>query len=161
MKCGCFERALKWLFGLIALAIAGLAAWLLIAPPALIRVGAGYAAKIVCSNVVLAGRDADEVLRIDVQAPGHPLLKLMSVDVDEREQTVTAGLFGLFGNQTAIMRPSGGCSSVPDGDIEKARAADGPARRSADRCPTTCGRPAIGSSRRSIPTSQKSSTTRQ
>lgn len=123
-----FRTGVKWLSGLVALAIVGLAAWLVIAPPALIRVGASYAAKIVCSNVVLAGRDADEVLRIDVQAPGHPLLKLMSVDVDEREQTVTAGLLGMFANQTAIMRPSGGCSSVPDGDIEKARAADGPVR---------------------------------
>ena len=56
----------------------GLAAWLAIAPPELIRVGAAYSAKIVCSNVFIAGRDPDEVLRVDVQAPGHWLLKYMT-----------------------------------------------------------------------------------
>src|SRR5690606_24732046 len=44
--------------------------WLVFLPPNLLRVGSGYAAKIVCSNVFLAGRDPDEVLAIDVQAPG-------------------------------------------------------------------------------------------
>lgn len=117
-------KLLKWFFGLAILAILGLAFWLYVAPPALIRVGAGYAAKIVCSNVFLAGRDADEVLRVDVQAPGHPLLKLMSVSVDEADNTVTAGLLGVFGKQTALMRGKDlGCSSVPDGDLEAAMAA--------------------------------------
>ena len=117
-------KSLKWLCGLALLATLGLAAWLYFLPPALIQVGGGYAAKIVCSNVFLAGRDADEVLRIDVQAPGHPLLKLMRVSVDEEERTVTAGLLGVFGRETALMRGGGlGCSSVPDGDIEAAKAA--------------------------------------
>lgn len=118
-------KLLKWFFGLAVLAVLGLAVWLYAAPPALIRVGAGYAAKIVCSNVSLAGRDADEVLRVDVQAPGHPLLRLMQVSVDEANNTVTAGLLGVFGKQTALMRGEGlGCSSVPDGNIEAAKAAD-------------------------------------
>jgi CubicO group peptidase (beta-lactamase class C family) len=118
-------KLVKWFFGLAILAILGIAAWLYVAPPALIRVGAGYAAKIVCSNVFLAGRDADEVLRVDVQAPGHPLLRLMQVSVDEANHTVTAGLLGAFGKQTALMRGEGlGCSSVPDGNIEAAKAAD-------------------------------------
>ncbi len=43
---------------------------------------AGYSAKIVCSNVFIAGRDAEDVLALDVQAPGHPILKLIRVDVD-------------------------------------------------------------------------------
>ncbi len=121
-----FLAFLKWFFGLAVLAVLGLAAWLYAAPPALIKLGAGYAAKIVCSNVLLAGRDADEVLRVDVQAPGHPLLRLMSVKVDEANNTVTAGLLGVFGRQTALMRGEGlGCSSVPDGDLETARAAAG------------------------------------
>lgn len=116
-----------WLLGLAVLAVLGLAVWLYVAPPALIRVGAGYAAKIVCSNVFLAGRDADEVLRVDVQAPGHPLLRLISVSVDEAKGAVTAGLLGMFGAQTALMRGRDfGCSLVPDGDIGAALAA-GPA----------------------------------
>jgi CubicO group peptidase (beta-lactamase class C family) len=118
MKMRRVRKTLKWLVGAVILAALGLAAWLYAAPPALIRVGSGYAAKIVCSNVFLAGRDAGEVLRIDVQAPGHPLLKLMSVDVDEAKRAVTAGLLGVFGTQTALMRGDGlGCSSAPEGDL--------------------------------------------
>ena len=119
-------KLLKWVFILAVLATIGLAGWLYAAPPALIRVGTGYAAKIVCSNVLIAGRNADDVLRIDVQAPGHPLLRLVSVDIDQANGTVTAGLLGIFGKQTALMRDKGlGCSSVPDGDLEAAKAAAG------------------------------------
>ncbi|TIP21866.1 MAG: 6-aminohexanoate hydrolase, partial [Mesorhizobium sp.] len=50
-------KFIKWLFGLIVLAVIALFAWLYFAPPELIRVGSGYAAKIVCSNVFIAGRD--------------------------------------------------------------------------------------------------------
>lgn len=113
-------RILKWLVGLVVLGIVGLSAWLYVAPPELIRVGSGYAAKIVCSNVFLAGRDADLVLADDVQAPGHPLLKLMSVSVDQSAGTVRAGLFGVFGKGLAVDREGAGCATVPDGDLKAA-----------------------------------------
>ncbi|RWF67991.1 MAG: 6-aminohexanoate hydrolase, partial [Mesorhizobium sp.] len=107
-------RLVKWLLGLAVLAVAALAAWLYIAPPELIRVGSGYTAKIVCSNVFIAGRDADKVLAVDVQAPGHPLLRLMRVSVDKEQGTVSAGLFGVFGKSVAVVRDGLGCASVPD-----------------------------------------------
>ena len=92
--------------------------WLAVSPPELIRVGANYTAKIVCSNVFLAGRDEAEVLAVDVQAPGHPLLKLMRVSVDREAGTVRTGLFGFIGNGLAVHRgSSAGCSSVPGGDV--------------------------------------------
>jgi len=114
--------AAKGLVGLVFLVVAGLAAWLAVAPPDLIRVGSGYAAKIVCSNVFVAGRDPDEVLRVDVQAPGHPLLRLMRVSVDREAGTVTAGLLGVFGRNYALHRPGLGCSSVPSGEFAQAPA---------------------------------------
>ena len=92
-----FIWLLKAVVGIAVLAVAGLFAWLYAAPPELIRVGSGYAAKIVCSNVFIAGRDPDEVLEVDVQAPGHPLLKLMRVSVDRDAKTVKAGLLGVLG----------------------------------------------------------------
>ena len=67
---------------LVVLAAASLAGWLYFAPPELIRVGSAYSAKIVCSNVFLAKRNAMQVLSDDVQAPGHPLLRIMRVAVD-------------------------------------------------------------------------------
>ncbi|MBZ9675853.1 serine hydrolase domain-containing protein [Mesorhizobium sp. ES1-1] len=114
-------KIVKWMLGLIVLAIAALFAWLYVAPPELIRVGSGYSAKIVCSNVFVAGRDPDEVLAVDVQAPGHPLLRLMRVSVDKNRGTVSAGLLGFLGKSVAVARDGLGCASVPDGDVGKAR----------------------------------------
>ncbi|WP_187972084.1 serine hydrolase domain-containing protein [Aquibium microcysteis] len=106
----------KWLLILVVVAVAGLAGWLFLAPPELIRVGAGYTAKIVCSNVFVAGRDADAVLAVDVQAPGHPLLRWLEVDVDPSAGTAKATLLGLFGPGLAAHRDGLGCASVPSGD---------------------------------------------
>lgn len=113
-------RLFKWLLGLLAVAIAGAALWLYVSPPALIRVGSNYAAKIICSNVFIAGRDPQTVLERDVQAPGHPLLKLMSVRVEPSDATVHTGLFGVFGDGLAVYRGTTGCAAVPDGDVKAA-----------------------------------------
>jgi CubicO group peptidase (beta-lactamase class C family) len=117
----------KWLVILVLAAVVILAGWLWFAPPDLIRVGTGYAAKIVCSNVFIAGRDAQDVLKVDVQAPGHPLLTLVSVDVDRDAKTVTASLLGLFGSSTALARDGLGCASVPDGNLAAVPASPLPA----------------------------------
>jgi len=90
-------------------------------PPDLLRVGANYSAKIVCSNVFLAARDPDEVLRTDVQAPGVGLLRLMRVSVDRERRLVRAGLLGFIGDGLAIERPGNGCTVVPDGKLDVAR----------------------------------------
>src|ERR1700676_1460915 len=87
-------------------------------PPETLRVGANYSAKIVCSNVFLAGRDPDEVLRTDVQAPGVALLRLMRVSVDRDRRVVRAGLLGFIGDGLAVARPGSGCAVVPDGNLE-------------------------------------------
>ncbi|TIW18788.1 MAG: serine hydrolase, partial [Mesorhizobium sp.] len=114
-------KLIKWLLGLVILAVAALFAWLYFAPPELIRVGAGYSAKIVCSNVFIAGRDANQVLAVDVQAPGHPLLRLMKISVDKERGLVSAGLLWVLGKSVAVERDGVGCASVPDGDTGKAR----------------------------------------
>jgi CubicO group peptidase (beta-lactamase class C family) len=100
---------------LAVLAVVGLAGWLYVAPPALIRVGAAYSAKMVCSNVFLADRDATQVLAEDVQAPGHPLLGYIRIEVDEAHRAVSAALLGVFGRERAVMREGLGCT-VASGD---------------------------------------------
>ena len=105
---------------LLVVSLAGLSTWLALTPPALLRVGAGYTAKIVCSNVFLAGRDAGEVLAVDVQAPGHPLLRLMDVDVDRQARRVRAALLGVFAANQAFYREGLGCSVGPNGDVADA-----------------------------------------
>lgn len=111
---------LKWAAGIVAALSVAALLWLYLAPPDLIRVGSGYAAKIVCSNVFIAGRDPESVLAKDVQAPGHPLLRLMRVSIDASDATVRAGLFGLFGDGLSVFRRGTGCAAVPDGDLAAA-----------------------------------------
>lgn len=86
-------------------------------PPELLHVGANYSAKIVCSNVFLAARDPDEVLHVDVQAPGIALLRLMRVSVDREHGVVRAGFLGFIGDGIAIARPGKGCTVLPDGRL--------------------------------------------
>src|SRR5438552_5751777 len=114
-------KFIKWLLGLIVLAVVALFAWLYLAPPELIRVGSGYSAKIVCSNVFIAGRDPNEVLAVDVQAPGHALLRPMKVAGDKERGLVSAGLLWVLGKSVAVERDGVGCASVPDGDTGEAR----------------------------------------
>jgi CubicO group peptidase (beta-lactamase class C family) len=107
---------LRIAFGLVpVLAVLAFALWM--NPPEILRVGANYSAKIVCSNVFLAGRDPDEVLRTDVQAPGIALLRLMHVSVDRQRRVVHAGLLGFIGDGLAVARPGTGCAVVPDGNL--------------------------------------------
>ena len=111
------SRVLKFVAAALVLAVVTGALWLYFASPALLRVGAGYTAKIVCSNVFLAGRDPDDVLAIDVQAPGHPLLRLMKVDVDRNDRQVRAALLGVFAGSRAVYRDGLGCAVTPSGEV--------------------------------------------
>ena len=104
--------------GALILLLAALLVALWLRPPDLLRIGANYSAKIVCSNVFLAGRDPDEVLRTDVQAPGIALLQLMRISVDRQQHVVRAGLLGFIGDGLAVDRPNTGCAVVPDGNLD-------------------------------------------
>ena len=114
-------RLIKWIMRLFVLAVAAAAGWLYFFPPDLIRVATSYSAKMVCSNVFIAGRDPHDVLTIDVQEQGHPILKYIKLKVDEKEGTVRATLAGLFGESIALHRSGLGCTPVPDGNIAGAK----------------------------------------
>jgi len=114
------RTGLKIAAAAVALVLGGVVLKAALAPSELLRVGAAYSAKMVCSNVFLAGRDAQAVLADDVQAPGNPVLKVMRASVDKDQQLVRAGFFGLFGKGLAVYRPGTGCAVVPDGDIARA-----------------------------------------
>ncbi len=105
---------------LVVLVLSAAAVWLAVAPPDLLRLATGYAAKITCSNAFVAGRDPQEVLALDVQAPGHPLLRFVSVDSDPVARTTKTRIFGFFAPSLAIHREGMGCTSVPDGDAAAA-----------------------------------------
>jgi hypothetical protein len=96
----------------VVVVAAGGAATLAVRPPELLKVGANYGAKIVCSNVFIAGRDAQAVLADDVQAPGHPVLKHLDVKVDSERKTVRAQFLGFIGDGMAVYRPGTGCDGA-------------------------------------------------
>jgi CubicO group peptidase (beta-lactamase class C family) len=102
---------------LVLIAAAALLLW--VRPPELLRIGANYAAKIVCSNAFLAGRDADEVLSSDVQAPGIWLLRLVRVSIDKQHGVVRAGFLGFIGGGLAVSRAGAGCTVVSDGKLDQ------------------------------------------
>lgn len=104
----------------VVVIIAGGALLLATKPPELLRVGANYGAKMVCSNVFLAGRDAQTVLADDVQAPGHAVLKYLRVRVDQDRKTVRTQFLGFIGDGMAVYRPGTGCAVAPDGDAARA-----------------------------------------
>ncbi|MGZ9722517.1 serine hydrolase domain-containing protein [Rhizobium miluonense] len=108
---------------LLLIIVAGGAVWLSVSPPELLKVGDGYAAKIVCSNTFVAKRDPTQVLADDVQAPGNPALKLIQVSVDRDDGVVRARFLGMFAPNYALYRGALGCTAVPDGDLQAARSA--------------------------------------
>ena len=116
-------RFLKMIGCLVALAIFVAVIWLGLKPPELLRVGTGYAAKIVCSNVFIAKREPGVVLKDDVQAPGHPLLKLVNVSIDRSSHMVTAQIFGFFAPSRATYRPGLGCANIQTEDLRPSLAA--------------------------------------
>ena len=76
-------------------------------------VGAGYIAKVACSEIFLAGRNKDAVLKLDFNGIS-PLLDYVNVEVDEQSRQVKASLFGL-GRARAIYRDFYGCTLVRGG----------------------------------------------
>lgn len=107
-----FGRLLGYAGAIVLLVAAAGVAWIMVSPPGQVRVATGYAAKMVCSNLHVAGRAASEVMAVDVQAPGHPIFKAISVDVDG--ETVRARLLGFIGIGGAETRGAdGGCSVLP------------------------------------------------
>ena len=114
-------KIVKWFAIVVVVVVGGAAGWLYVFPPELIRVGAAYSAKIACSNVFLAGRDAAEVLADDVQAPGHPILKYIELK-KFGEDGFSASLFGILARETPIHRDGLGCTVVADHDPDAVRA---------------------------------------
>jgi CubicO group peptidase (beta-lactamase class C family) len=118
------QTGVKWLrrglAGLVVL-MALAAMWMWIAPPAMLRVATGYAAKMVCSYTFLAGRDAQLSMQEDVREQGHPIMRLVGVQADAQERTVTARVLGFAATHVAVARAGTGCVLATDGNVDQAR----------------------------------------
>lgn len=82
----------------------------------LARIGAGYKAKIACSEIFVAGRDAQAVID-DEFNDIDPLMDMIGVEINAAKKSVrAAALFG-FGRAQAIYRDGYGCTLANGGRI--------------------------------------------
>jgi hypothetical protein len=120
------RRALALFKILVAIpifAILALSGWLALVHPEILPLASAYAAKMVCSNVFIAKRDANAVIRTDVEFREGSIVKFMTIDVDHANRRVEAVILGLFAKRYAAYVEGRGCTLVskneaPDRDAE-------------------------------------------
>jgi CubicO group peptidase (beta-lactamase class C family) len=105
------------------LGVVGLTGWVAFFRPDLLPLISAYAAKTVCSNVFIAKRDADAVIRTDVQFMEHSVTKLVKIHIDTADRRVEAALFGLFARRYAGYAEGRGCTIVLKDEIPDRAAA--------------------------------------
>ena len=113
------RKSLKITAGALVLGALAGAVYLRVSPPDLLKVVTNYSAKMVCSSTFITGRDPHQVLAADVQAPGHPLLKYVSIDVDHEAQTVHTRLFHFAAPATSQHRAGLGCTNIHSADLSE------------------------------------------
>ena len=80
------------------------------------RIGAGYKAKVACSEIYLAGRDADDVIATEFEGI-DPLMAQIALSNNGNNKTVSAaGPLG-FGRAKAIYREGYGCTLANGGRL--------------------------------------------
>lgn len=72
-------------------------------------IGTGYSSRYICSQVFLAGRDPDYIIKEEID-PIHPLFAVVSHSIDYEKKEVTSVGFGFFQKKTAIYREGYGCT---------------------------------------------------
>jgi CubicO group peptidase (beta-lactamase class C family) len=105
-------RLFGFVVGILAVAILGLIGWIVIARQDELQRISAAAAKIVCSNVFMAKRDVDAIVRADLLALGLPIFRLIKIDVSAVDHTVDAGFFGLVAERRARYVEGRGCTNV-------------------------------------------------
>ena len=124
-------RARGWIRGVLI----GVLSLIALVAAALLFIGipqnaAGMAAKGVCSAAFVAGRPVANLLADDV-LPASPVLKLISVEVDDANRSVSATFAGLF-KRTAVSLSNRGCmldmaaGSAPPSPASKIEAVNAP-----------------------------------
>lgn len=94
------------------LALAALIGLIALANP-YARVGAAYAAKTLCSEIFVAGRD-EAAIRASDLAGINPMIERVAAKIDRQGRRVTAALFGL-GRTEVEFRDGYGCTIVAGG----------------------------------------------
>lgn len=105
-------RIFGFVLGILALAIVGLTGLIVLARHDALQLASAATAKIVCSNVFMAGRDADATFQADLLAVGHPILRLLKIDINAADHRVDAGFLGFIAERHAQYIEGRGCTNV-------------------------------------------------
>ena len=106
------RQNLLWFIAILVVALAA-AAWMRF--DSIARIGAGYKAKVSCSEIFLAGRDADGVIAGEFNGI-DPLMKYVSVRVDRDRAHIVAAAPLRLGRSVAIYRDGYGCTLTYKGN---------------------------------------------
>jgi CubicO group peptidase (beta-lactamase class C family) len=88
-------------------------------------IGTAYAAKTLCSGVFISRRAVDDIVREDIRADNHPLLRAIDASVDRSRQSASASMLGMA-RRDAIFRAGEGCALTLSSELPP-RAAEAPA----------------------------------
>ena len=103
-------KIFKLLVAIVLLGILGFSGWLTFSPPDGLLSASAYAAKMVCSNVFIAKRDADAVIGTDVEFALPRIVKRMKINIDAVKQRVEVAYLGLFAKRYAQYEDGRGCT---------------------------------------------------
>ena len=117
-------------------------------------IGTAYAAKTLCSGVFVSGRSVEEVVRVDILAENHPLLKAVWPSLDRGRQLASATFLGLA-RRDAQYRPALGCTlaigttpqELSDTGIPSVLSAPRAARVDSDELPVGAPDPSVDAAR--------------
>lgn len=110
-------RMLKFIVAILLLGVLVFSVWLTFIPPNGLLSATAHAGKMVCSNVFIAKRDADEVARTDVAFALPRLVKRLNINVDTAKQRVEAAYRGLFAKRYAQYEEGRGCTLASSDEV--------------------------------------------
>jgi hypothetical protein len=110
-------KIFKFLVAIVLLGILGWIGWLTFIPPDGLLSTSAYTAKMVCSNVFIAKRDAAAVIGTDVEFELPRAVKRLKISVDTANQRVEVGYLGLFAKRYAQYEEGRGCTLVSKDEI--------------------------------------------
>ncbi|MBH5371738.1 serine hydrolase domain-containing protein [Bradyrhizobium glycinis] len=105
-------RTLRLIVAIVLIGALAFSVWLTFIPPNGLLSATAYAAKMVCSNVFIARRNADTVIKTDLALTHPHLVERLRVNVDTVNQGVEASYRGLFAKRYAQYEEGRGCTLV-------------------------------------------------
>ncbi|UWU76201.1 beta-lactamase family protein [Bradyrhizobium huanghuaihaiense] len=111
------QKLFLFVVAITMIGISGIIGWLTFSPPDGLLSASAVAAKMVCSNVFIAKRDAASVIGSDVAFALPHVANRLKISVDPANQRVEVAFRGLFAKRDAQYEDGRGCTLVSKDEI--------------------------------------------